>query len=297
MAEHLTVGVLITNFCAWPLTEKAIGEVLRWSGNGISKIVVVDDASDAPANCPTSNKVSIHRNEKNLGYVRSVNAGMKLLHEEVILFLDCDAYPLMDLVPGMIRHFEADPKLGALGFFEVNGECKTRIAGDYEPTLMSFLAGQAFGAWLTRRGWCMGKRFALHSCCMAVRRQAFESVGGFDEVYDFLDADTDFSMRLMDAGWRIQTDANLKCFHRGSGSPQTTAKRVLRYHRNRWLLLRKHKLARLTNICRAILWLRHAFELLVLHSIQLLKQDSNENLQDKLAGRRKLLHSVKRDYL
>jgi GT2 family glycosyltransferase len=32
----------------------------------------------------------------------------------------------------------------------------------------------------------------LHSCAIGIRRKAFDSIGGFDEDFDFLDADLDF---------------------------------------------------------------------------------------------------------
>ncbi len=63
----MKIGVLVTNYQAWPLSEKAIREVLRWSGNAISKIVVVDAASDAPERFSESGQVVIHRNPQSTG--------------------------------------------------------------------------------------------------------------------------------------------------------------------------------------------------------------------------------------
>jgi hypothetical protein len=292
-----SIGVLITNYQSWPLTENAIREVLRWSGNNISKIVVVDDASDATGKFPDSDKVVIHRNPKNLGYVRSVNVGMRLLDDELVLILDCDAYPLMDLVPRILEQFQDEPRLGALGIFESDASGKARIAGEPEPTLLHFLLGQALAMRCARQGWFAGKRFVLYSCCMAVRRKAFEQIGGFDEQFDFLDADTDFSMCLQDAGWLVKTDPTLQCFHRGSGSPQTTARRVVRHHRNRWLLLRKHGQVRSPQLCRFLLKARHICEWILLMIAKLFHLRPAEELQDKLHGRRQLLDSVSRDYL
>jgi hypothetical protein len=292
----MTLGVLITNYQAWSLTELAIKEVLRCSGERISRIIVVDDASDAPAIFPESAKVFIYRNPQNLGYVRSVNVGMRLMNEDLVLLLDCDAYPIMDLVPGILRHFEGEPGLGALGVLEVGASGKTRIAGEREPTLGYFLLGQALGDRFTRRGWFLGKRFVLHSCCMAVRRSAFEQIGGFDEEFDFLDADNDFSMRLQDAGWRIKADCLLQCFHQGSGSPQTTSQRVIRFYRNRWYLLRKHDRVRFAPVCQLLLGLRHTGELICARFASALRLRPKGELHDKLAGRYQLLRSVFRDY-
>src|ERR1700730_15327054 len=96
------VGILITNYQAWALSSRAVAEVRRWSEDSIARIVVVDDASDAPSDMGADNDILIHRNQQNLGYVASVNVGMKLLTEDVVVLLDCDAYPLMNLVPTIL---------------------------------------------------------------------------------------------------------------------------------------------------------------------------------------------------
>jgi hypothetical protein len=292
----INVGVLMTNYCAWPLSERGIREVLRWSGEHITRIVVVDDASDAPESFAGHPNVLIRRNSENLGYVRSVNVGMRLMSDDVVLVLDCDAHPVMDLVPGILKHFEGNAKLGALGLFEAGKDGRTRIAGEAEPTLPHFLLGQALGESCARRGWFLGKRFVLHSCCMVVRRNAFEEVGGFDEEFDFLDADTDFSMRLQDAGWQVATDSGLRCYHEGSGSPQAISRRVVRYHRNRWRLLQKHGKLRFPFACRILLGLRHLSEFAALTAMKSLRVRPAADVDDKLTGRRELLRTVLANY-
>jgi GT2 family glycosyltransferase len=291
-----TIGVMITNYKAWPLTEKAIQAVLQWSGNSISKIIVVDDASDAPATYLGSDKVVIHRNRENMGYVRSVNVGMRLFTEDIVLFLDCDAYPLMDLTPALSKRFEEEPRLGALGFFERGENGKAHLAGEYEPTLMNFLLGQSLGQRCADKGWFIGSRYILYSCCMAVRREAFEQIHGFDEAFDFLDGDTDFSMRLQDAGWEIKTDSALQCFHRGSGSPQATSRRVVRHHYNRWMLLRKHGKVQSLAVCRMVLKVRHLCEWGLLKMAKAFRLRPANEVEDKIFGRAQLIRTVGNDY-
>lgn len=292
----MNVGVLVTNYRAWPLTEHAIHEVLRWSGVGFTRVLVVDDASDAPVLLAGHPNVLIHRNPVNLGYVKSVNLGMRSMSEDVVLLLDCDAYPLMDLAPGILKHFDEDAKLGALGLSEVSKDGQTRLSGEPEPTLAHFLLGQAIASFCSKRDWFLGKRFVLHSCCMAVRRSAFVQIGGFDEDFDFLDADIDFSMRLQNAGWQVATDAGLRCYHQGSGSPQATSRRVVRYHRNRWQLLRKHGKLRLPFVCRVLLGLRHLGEFAALALLKCLHIRQVADINDKLIGRRELLRTVLANY-
>jgi hypothetical protein len=131
---------------------------------------------------------------------------------------------------------------------------------------------------------------------MTVRRKAFESVGGFDEAFDFLDADTDFSMRLRQAGWRLGKSKDIVAYHEGGGSPQSTAKRVVRHHRNRWRLLRKHGKIRRPEVVKAVLTTRHGLEYGLLRLLGSFFTNTIAEKEDKIAGRRKLLKWVSREY-
>jgi hypothetical protein len=53
-------------------------------------------------------------------------------------------------------------------------------------------------------------------------------------------------------------------FHEGGGSPQSTAKRVLRHHANRWKLLEKHGSLTTPSLIKPILAARHTAELFLL---------------------------------
>ena len=117
-------------------------------------------------------------------------------------------------------------------------------------------------------------------------------IGGFDEEFDFLDADTDFSMRLRRAGWEIAMEKRVRILHEGSGSPQATATRVVRHHANRWRLLEKHGLITHPTLLRGVLALRHAAEFLWLSR----PGGDPATRADKLSGRRRLMSTVWKSY-
>lgn len=55
---------------------------------------------------------------------------------------------------------------------------------------------------------------AVSWACMAVKREAFEAVGGFDELHlAGLFGDVDFCFRLGEAGWRVGWTPNAELFH------------------------------------------------------------------------------------
>lgn len=290
---NISCSALITNYNTWDLTTLCAQELERWSKENLKEILVVDDASEQniPKNLPAS--VQVIRNSENRGYVASVNIGFAQLQGDIIILLDSDAYPLMDLIPLITQAFATNSKLGSIGFQPVDEQGQPTGSCSPEPNAIGLLYGQKLEA-LSRSWFKLTENLplCLHSCGMAVRRSAFEEIGGFDEEFDFLDADIDFSMRLRNSGWDIQVDSRLLAYHKGGGSLQTTSKRVLRHHKNRWLLLAKHKRLPLACLLKAGLVTRHFFEYACLRIAGKLLIKNSSILKDKLHGRRQLLSKV-----
>ncbi len=70
-------------------------------------------------------------------------------------------------------------------------------------------------------GWLQTARSlsAVTAACMAVRRDVFESLGGFDDVHlSVAFNDVDFCLRLREAGWRVVWAPNAVLVHRESMS-------------------------------------------------------------------------------
>lgn len=266
----MTLGVLITNYHAWHLTLATLEAVLSMhpDHSDLSEIIVIDDASDAPETWSGDSRVHIHRNAQNLGYVRSVNVGMALMNSEIVVLLDCDARPLTSFANVTRQYFDAESSLGVLGFTQTDESESLRPSGEPTPTLREFIIGPAFFSRLpsTLRQLLLpaNRRLCIHSCCMAVRRSAFNEVGGFDEQFDFLDADMDFSWCLIERGWTTIVTSEVLCFHPGGGSPQKVGQRVLRHHQNRWRLLEKHGHLPWIRLAKILLLSRHFVETSIL---------------------------------
>lgn len=294
----MTLGVLITNFQAWNTTLATLRLVLQHAGGGLAQIVVVDDASDAPDQWIGDPLVVVHRNQTNLGYARSVNVGMRLMKTDLVVILDCDAQPLTPFVQEIRQRFLANSKLAALGFTQTDNSGDLRPSGERVPGVVDFVLGPGLFNRLPVK-WREfllpdASKWCIHSCCMAVRTESFRAVGGFDERFDFLDADMDFSWRLLEHGLVNEITTQVLCFHPGGGSPQTTGQRVLRHHRNRWLLLRQHGCIRFPVLMKSALFVRHLAEFGLLAFLSL--TPARHRFLNKLNTRWTLLKTVATGY-
>jgi len=84
---------------------------------------------------------------------------------------------------------------------------------------------------------------AVSWACMAVRREAFDQVGGFDEAHlSGAFGDTDFCLRLGEAGWRVAWTPHAEFIHHedkdgpreGDGENAVRFAREIRYLHSRW---------------------------------------------------------------
>lgn len=286
-----SIAVLITNYNTWDLARQCASEFVRFSGPHLREILIVDDGSTDPAPA-LPDLVRVLRNPANLGYVGSVNAGFRHLDADLVLLFDSDARPLSDLVPTVRDRFVADPDLAQLGFTLVDERDRPTGAVSPDPRVLELLLGQKLSGWVAPPPGLL----CLHSCAIAVRRQAFLDIGGFDEGFDFSDADLDFSLRLHASGWHVALAAGCKAYHTGGGSSQTTAKRVLRHHRNRWRLLQKHDRLPAPALLKAGLAARHLLEYALLQVAGPWLVRDRVARADKLYGRQQLLARVWNGY-
>ena len=290
----MKASVVITNYETWPSTLTCLRALERHSAGSIEEIVVVDDGSRSAPPAELPGGVRVVRNEVNRGYVASVNVGFGAVRGDWVLLLDSDACPQMDVVEPISRAFASEADLGAIALQTVDEHGRPTASSYEEPDALALLLGPRLDGYYTKvRGLVTEPPRVLASCALAVRREAFEAVGGFDEAFDFLDADFDFSMRVSRAGFRTHVDPSLVAFHAGSGSPQSLSRRVLRCYENRWRLLEKHGKLPFPTALKAVLTLRHLTEAQVLLvAIGTSAGERRAFYREKLRVRRRLLETV-----
>lgn len=295
MKHQPQCSVVITNYNTWSLTEACVSALQTHCKGTFAEIIVVDDGSLDAAPHSVSSCATVVRNERTLGYVKSVNRGIQSSSEDLILVLDSDAAVRSNCLAQIMEEFQTNVRLGALGFMLRSEANEVTPSAEKEPTLLGFLLGQRFehaARQLYERSTPLP--ICLHSCAIAIRRKAYETIGGFDEVFDFSDADVDFSMRLRNAGWEIAVCDKIEMFHRRGGSDQTSAQRIVRHHKNRWILLSKHRKLLFADLLRGLLVCRHGTELLIFHLLK--RIHPSPELHGKIESRRTLMRDIRLSY-
>lgn len=157
--------------------------------SGRIEILVQDDKSpDFDLREILGPPASVERNEKNLGFAGNCNAGARRSRGDVLLFLNQDTKAQPGWFPALMAMFD-DPKVGVVGGKMVfankdAGEIDSiqSCGGWYDGGKGPFhrYLGWAADDWRVnqreRVSWTTGG-------CLAIRRELFGAVNGFDEGY------------------------------------------------------------------------------------------------------------------
>jgi GT2 family glycosyltransferase len=128
---------------------------------------------------PSLPAATILSSEARLGWADSVNLGLRRSRGQVTILLDTSLEPTADLVSPLLAAFQ-DPSVGIAGGWGVTSE-NGREFVEAPP----------------------GEVDAVEGYCLAIRRGALRSVGGFDAHFRFYrHDDLDLSFAIRDAGWR-----------------------------------------------------------------------------------------------
>jgi GT2 family glycosyltransferase len=203
-----------------------IGSILS---NGAQPVVVDNGSIDATLVILASEfrHVPVYSNPHN-GYARAANIGFAHTTGDVVIVSNADVvYP-----PGTISRLSdyclAHDDIGVLGPQQVypdgswerswgliTGLCEAMMELFGVTTLYNALRRIVWPVRINRRTIDVGY---VDGAIMAIRRQAFEAVGGFDERFPFSSEETDFCVRARALGWRVASLPRVNVIHRRGGS-------------------------------------------------------------------------------
>lgn len=216
---------------------------------GVGRIVVVDNAStDATAAVVgrfAERGVHWLALGVNCGFGSAANRGIASTASAAVLIVNPDLIVESGAVRTLRACLDADARLAIVG------PAVTDLAGVAYPSARSFpnlvdAAGHAFiglvwpsNPWSTR--YLHPKRVEwVSGTAMLVRREAFESVGGFDESYFMYVEDVDLCWRLARAGWSVDVDDAAVVRHGVGGSSERAPYRMIAaHHRSLWRFARR----------------------------------------------------------
>jgi GT2 family glycosyltransferase len=225
------VGVVVVNHNT---REDLLGCLDSLTGAGAGTVVVVDSgSSDGSLEAVAAAHPSVRRLAlPNLGFGQGANAGVRALGEEVdaVVVANADTRFGPDSVAAMGRYLAEHPDVGAVGPKVVFPDGRLQLSARAFPDIPTAVGHALLGLVRPQNRWTRRYRLTdwdhaserdvdwLSGCCVALRRTAFEQVGGFDPAYFMFVEDVDLCWRLGQAGWRVVFAPVAEVVHAVGGS-------------------------------------------------------------------------------
>ena len=206
----LVLNVVVLHFRHWPGIRPTLDSVLEQLPSGAIVRVIDNASADGSAELIAAAypSVSVTQVSENRGYGAGMNAGIELAGDaraQLLLTHDCVLAPTALEI--LLDRLEQDDGLGAVGPLT----CYTS-----KPNMV-FSAGGSIDA-RTHMPAHIGWREQVHGyqgrepydvgwitgSCVLARTELFESVGRFDEEYFMYFEETDFFVRAVSKGWRVE---------------------------------------------------------------------------------------------
>ena len=204
-----------------------------------SEVVVVDNASsdDSAAMVETEYPhVMLQVNKTNVGYGAAANQAIACCRAKYVLLLNPDTLLRPDTLVALNRYLDQNPWAALVGPRLVEADGTLQASCYPFPTpLDTFLENSTIAVFLGRRirRYVPGLRNLylrtwahdhprivpwIKGAVLAVRRTAFDAVGGFDESYFMYFEDADLCYRLNAAGWQMHFTPETTVMHVGGSS-------------------------------------------------------------------------------
>ena len=235
------VSVIIVSFKVKDLLRKCLEDLTQEAEKISLEIIVIDNASsDGTVEMLTHMQKSwqalkIIINDKNVGFAKACNQGIKEASGDYILLLNPDTEVSQGTLQALTNYLDEHPEIGVLGCKLVFPDGSLQSLGEKFSSAWEIFKEQV----LFSKTW---RRFLWHKAaisggfrevdyvsgaCLMTRRDIIRNVGLFKEDYFMYGEDLEFCYRVKQAGWRVGVLTGVKVIHLHSKSTEQNLSEVL----------------------------------------------------------------------
>lgn len=210
MTKEPKVAIIILNWNNWQDTIDCLESVYQIDYPNY-QVIIVDNGSENESVKEIkrrSNGVILIEVEKNLGFSRGVNFGIKYAidnHADFVLLLNNDTIVTTNVLTELVNRINRDERIGLIGgkILYLGNKNKIWSAGGGIKCLTK--RTYQFGEMKQDNGKYDVEREVdfLSACCLLIRKQVIEKIGWFDPDYFMYYEDVDFCVRAKQQSYKI----------------------------------------------------------------------------------------------
>ena len=250
------IDIVIVNWNGGELIRDCIHSILTIENQKhLSNLFIIDNASSDRSIelLPVSEKITIIRNESNVGFSKACNQGFELCKANYVLLLNPDTKLFPDTLSLCVSFMSTHSNVDILGcqLLDEMGNVSASCARFPTPlqyftyaTGLSVLFPNIFTPLLLMNDWNHSDSREVDQVMgafMFMPRSIFEKVGYFDEQFFVYYEELDFSLRLKKMNGISYFNADIKAIHHGMGTTESVkAFRLFLSLRSRLKYAKKH---------------------------------------------------------
>lgn len=194
--------------------------------------------------------IKIIVSDKNLGFTKGCNIGVKNANGKYVLLLNPDVIFINNFLKEGVEFLENNRDVSAVGFKILNPDIsiqKESIRNTPTPlnTLLRFLGLDKFikllKPYYDENYEKVHEVEILSGACMLIKKEAFLDIGGFDESFFLYGDDIDLCIRLRKNGYKLYyLPINSVVHFKGGSLNKFSIKRIYLSHRAMFLYVKKY---------------------------------------------------------
>jgi len=227
------LSIIVVNWNTRQLLRECLDSVRAHAPTCAFEVIIVDNAS-------TDGSVEMVReefpgyvlivNSTNRGFAAANNQAMQIATGEQILLLNSDTLVHGNVLQESVNYLQSHAEVGAMGCRVLNTDGTVQLTCSQFPSLWNQLL-MTSGLWKLRRPRYFGKYLmtdwqrdserevdVISGCYLLTRRSVIRQIGMLDENFFFFGEETDWCLRMRNAGWKLRFAPVGVITHHGSAS-------------------------------------------------------------------------------
>lgn len=221
--------IIIPVYNAFDYVKKCIESIIMNTDLTYHSLILIDDCSPDNKILPLLNsfkrdnpdlRIIVLENKTNMGFVKTVNKGMKYSENDVLL-LNSDTEVSKNWLENIIKCAYSAPDVATVTALSNNATLASVPKGLQMNDLPSNMSFEEYSNLIEK---CSYKEYPMlptaHGFCMFIRRHALDVVGYFDEEHfgKGYGEENDFSFRCLEHGFKHLLCDNVIVYHKESQS-------------------------------------------------------------------------------
>lgn len=270
---YMKLSVILVNWKTKDITRDALVSIFKETQSIDFEVIVVDNNSQdgsvemIQAEFP---QVVLIENADNKGFGKANNQGLKIAQGDYIMFLNTDVVVLDGALNKLVDYLDTHSDVMMVGprllnkdmtfqhacrrnlpnpassFFHLFGLVKifknSKFVNDYKQYATSPEV--------------TGPSQAFSGAAILFRKQVYQEIGGFDELFFMYGEDLDFCKRVFDKGWKSIYISEAKIIHfGGQSSGKRRTKSLVDFYESMWLYYKKHFYSHYNALFNILVWL------------------------------------------